>query len=93
MPINMFFIVKNHWEPSFTDNLQYLTLLPSKIQKWHAAKSEATTEVKVDGILSDLSSSRLKNYRRFIGHNIGPRNVGYFDHLPRKIFLRKFNLI
>jgi hypothetical protein len=20
MPINMFFIVKNHWEPSFTDN-------------------------------------------------------------------------
>jgi hypothetical protein len=21
MPINMFFIVKNHWEPSFTDNL------------------------------------------------------------------------
>jgi hypothetical protein len=22
MPINMFFIVKNHWEPSFTDNLR-----------------------------------------------------------------------
>jgi hypothetical protein len=23
MPINMFFIVKNHWEPYFTDNLQH----------------------------------------------------------------------
>jgi hypothetical protein len=22
MPINMFFIVKNHWEPYFTDNLR-----------------------------------------------------------------------
>jgi hypothetical protein len=31
MPINMFFIVKNHWQPYFTDNphkcLQYLHLL------------------------------------------------------------------
>jgi hypothetical protein len=24
MPINMFFIVKNHWEPSFTDNLRII---------------------------------------------------------------------
>jgi hypothetical protein len=26
MPINMFFIVKNHWKPYFTDNLPYLAI-------------------------------------------------------------------
>jgi hypothetical protein len=25
MPINIFFIVKNHWEPYFTDNLRKIT--------------------------------------------------------------------
>jgi hypothetical protein len=28
MPINMFFIVKNHWEPSFTDNLRISLMDP-----------------------------------------------------------------
>jgi hypothetical protein len=27
MPINMFFIVKNHWEPYFTDNLRIMYIL------------------------------------------------------------------
>jgi hypothetical protein len=28
MPINMFFIVKNHWEPSFTDNPRITKPIP-----------------------------------------------------------------
>jgi hypothetical protein len=31
MPINMFFIVKNHWEPYFTDNLHTIML---RLAEW-----------------------------------------------------------
>jgi hypothetical protein len=33
MPINMFFIVKNHWEPYFTDNPRISTTLCLSIGK------------------------------------------------------------
>jgi hypothetical protein len=39
MPINMFFIVKNHWEPSFTDNPRNWEWKP-KPRVWHWVDKE-----------------------------------------------------
>jgi hypothetical protein len=39
MPINMFFIVKNHWQPYFTDNPRIYVLTK---QSWIADKEQSS---------------------------------------------------